>query len=293
MRSAKPLALAAALLVAGDFAHAEEAPRDSVCALPSPAHDSVQVVVTAIARVDSVNVDHPPKLPPDFLMYVVEAVRTHFVPPARLELLSMAGGMPRQPSEWFRPLETKPHHDSATTPLLAVDAYFTINAHGTPTDIRIGHASMAGTLARSVDSAIRAIVPEDYGLVPPGADGARVRVHVDASPIGTKTEQAFFTAWLPVYHLDRAATAPSHPIFPRYPDNFRNMGISDSVSLAFAVGADGHVIPGTIDVLAAHYTGFIDAVVPALLRNTYRPTVAAGCPVTSTVEQAFTFKVGY
>jgi len=264
---------------------------DSICARPPATHDSIRVVVTAIARVDSVNVEHPPKLPPEFLAFVVEAVRTHFVPPARLDLSSMASGMPHPPGEWLPPPSHTEGHEGRTTPLLAVDAYFDINASGTPSDIRIGHASMAGSLAHSVDSAIRAIVPEDYGLIPKGADGARIHFHLEAAPATVATEQPFFTTWLPVYRIEQYPRVRPPVVQPKYPDGARSMGVSDTVLVAFAIGADGRVIPGTVDLLSARFSDFTDAVMPALVANSYQPLVADGCRLTSTVQQAFTFTI--
>lgn len=264
---------------------------DSLCARPPAAHDSVRVVVTAIARVDSVNVDHPAKLSPQFLTFVVEAVRTHFVPPTNLDLASMALGMPRPPAEWLPPPTITERRDSTTTPSLAVDAYFDINASGTPGDIRVGRSTMAGGLARSVESAIRAIVPEDYGLIPKGADGTRIHLRVDVAPASVAIEQPFFTAWLPVYHIDQYPDVKRPSVLPEYPGELRSMGISDTVRVAFAIGADGHVIPKSVDVLAARFRGFAEAAIYALSRDSFQPLVADGCPLTSTVQQTSTFTI--
>ena len=69
------------------------------------------------------------------------------------------------------------------------------------------------------------------------------------------------------------------------------MGISDTVRVAFAIGADGHVIPKSVDVLAARFRGFADAAIYALSRDSFQPLVADGCPLTSTVQQTSTFTI--
>lgn len=272
-------------------AAAQQARGDSACTLPTPAHDSVHVVVTAIATVDSSDRDRLVKLSPTFLAFVVEAVRTHFVPPTNLDLASLAGGMPHPPADWLAPPNWKAPRTTRTTPLLAADAYFTINASGTPGDIRIGHSSMAASLARSVDSAIRAIVPEDYGLVPQNADGVRVHFHLEAAPDSVATDQPFFTTWLPVYRIDQSPRAPKRPVIPTYPVNARDQGVTDTVLVSFAIGPSGRVIPGTIDLLSAHYRDFVDVVASTLRDNVFQPIIAEGCPVTSTVREAFTFEL--
>lgn len=273
-------------------AAAQEVRRDSACALPSPAHDSVHVIVTAIAKVVW-SEDDPRTLPAEFLPYIVEAVRSHFTPPTRLDLAAISGGMPKPPSEWCD--ETPPRAPepgpSRSTPLLAVDAYFTLSLKGAPRDVVIGRASMNDALVERVAAAIAAITPADYGLLPPHADGVRVHLHVAPAPFDTPTEQPFFAAWLPIYQVQHDPSVRHPVVQPEYPSNARALGIGDSVVTSFAIGADGHAIPGTIDILSAHYRDFEEAVVPAILHNSYDPAVAEGCAVPSTVRQVFTFTI--
>lgn len=265
----------------------------SACALPTPAHDSVHVVVTAVAKVDSTNEDDLRTLPTDFLPYVVEAVRIHFTPPARLDLLSLADGMPVPTSRWSDHADMRPAAQGPrrATPLLAVDAYFTLDSKRAPRDVVIGRASMNHALGERIAAAIAAITPGDYGLLPQDADGVRIHLHVGAIPFDTPTEQPFFATWLPVYQVQHLASALPPFTQPVYPSAARSVGVGDSVVTGFVIGADGHAIPGTIDILAARFKDFIDPVVSAILHNRYDPAVAEGCAVSSTVNQYFSFTI--
>lgn len=288
-------ALAAALVLGASAARGESMSRDSVCASPPVPHDSVHVVVTAVAKVDSTLDSRAPALPADFLMYVVEAVRTHFTPPAEMTLGVLGSSMPGPPTTWMHEdllHGPKPFQGPVSVPsALRVDAYFTLNAHGTPRDIRVGHSSLNLPLETGIASAIAAIVPDDYGMIPPNADGTRIHLHVDAAPFDFKTEQPFFATWLPVFRMERPAAAPGNAALPVYPSNARFAGIGDTVLTRFVIDRSGRAIPGSIDISRLHYRDFMDAVVPVILRTKFRPAVVDGCNVASAVGQAFVFTI--
>ena len=78
---------------------------------------------------------------------------------------------------------------------------------------------------------------------------------------------------------------------PRYPESLRSVNVEGQVVMRFIVGADGHVEPGSIEVISSPHKLFSDAVRTSLLNTRYRPAEAGGHSVRQLVEQTFGFKL--
>jgi protein TonB len=88
--------------------------------------------------------------------------------------------------------------------------------------------------------------------------------------------------------VDRAVQVLRVPT-PKYPESLRSVGVQGVVTMRFIVGADGHVEPGSINVMSTPHKLFTDAVRAALLSAHFRPAEAGGQSVRQLVEQSFTF----
>lgn len=84
----------------------------------------------------------------------------------------------------------------------------------------------------------------------------------------------------------------TRPSAPRYPEALRSVNVEGAVVMRFIVSADGHVEPGSIEVISTPHKLFGDAVRVALLNTRYRPAEAAGHSVRQLVEQTFHFRLG-
>jgi hypothetical protein len=281
--------LAGALASVGRPALAQHAAADSACASLDVGRDSVRVLVVAKAAVDSSNVRRrPPKLPPDFLPYVVEAVRMHYTPPATLPLPVMGDAMPDSARPPGTPRPRFPAHPRATR-LLRVDAYFTLARTGPPRDIIVAHYAMSPPLEASVLDAIRALTPDDYGILPRGTD--EVRVHLWMYPalsVDPMQQQPFFTTWLRVYPRPlRAGTR--RVVRPRFPPDALRAGVADTIGAMFVVDEKGRVPFETIKIVHARYREFMQEVADAIRESEYYPATVDGCAVKSFTAQEFFF----
>ena len=90
--------------------------------------------------------------------------------------------------------------------------------------------------------------------------------------------------------VDRAVQI-RRPATPRYPDALKSVGVEGAVAIRFIVGTDGHVEPGSIEVISSPNKLFSDAVRAALLTSRYRPAEAGSRVVRQLVEQSFSFKL--
>lgn len=289
MTSVKIIALAATFALAGNVARAQEARRDSACASLDSGRDSVQVLVVAKAVVDSASPRRrPPTLPPDFLPYVVEAVRMHYTPPPVLPLPVMSYGMPDSAHE---PPTTRSavHRRRRATRLLRVDAYFTLTREGPPQDIVVAHYAMSTPLEASVLNAIRALVPNDYGILPRGAD--EVRVHLWMYPalsVDPMQQQPFFTTWMRVYDAPSDASL-KRQVRPRFPHDALLSGVADTIDAEFVVDETGHAPFETIKITRARYREFMREVATAIAESEYYPALVNGCPVSTFLGQTYYF----
>jgi hypothetical protein len=283
-------ATCAALLLGGTATSGQSGGAKTACTLPPATGDSVHVVAVVAASVLSNAADDGAlhSVPDDALPYVVEAVRMHFSAPATLPLPVIADTMPTAPEQWQRAGRTPRTPPFRVTRLLAVDAYFTIDAHGPPRDIVVAHTALADPLEESMRRALLAVRPADYGLLPPDADGTRIHIHLGVAPADYRTEQPFFATWLTAYRLDRAP-AIQRQVQAIYPPDARQEHVSDSLTAQFVVDETGHAVPGSITITRARYRAFIDAVAPAILNSEYQPAMVNGCPVKYAVQQAFIF----
>jgi protein TonB len=90
--------------------------------------------------------------------------------------------------------------------------------------------------------------------------------------------------------VDRAV-ASTRAAPPRYPESLKSVGVEGVVAMRFIVGADGHVEPGSINVISTPHKLFAEAVRKSLLETRYRPAEAGGHAVRQVVEQTFSFKI--
>lgn len=91
-----------------------------------------------------------------------------------------------------------------------------------------------------------------------------------------------------------AVDAPIEPIAlpsPSYPGVLEAEGMQGEVWAEFVVGADGRVVPESIEALLSDHDLFTESVRRALLRATFRPAMRQGAPVRMPARQRFVFSI--
>lgn len=282
-----------AIALVASTARAESTSRDSTCTIRETGRDSVQVVVVANAEEDTIGSGRRRlRLSPDFLPYVVEAVRMHFRAPSVLPLPVMDASIPNP--GLVSSARGSLVRDSAgrlrvrITRLLAVDAYFTLSSRGAPRDVMVTHLTMSDPFESSIRDAINAIVPDDYGIFPQGAEGARIHLQMHAVPFDPTLAQPFFTTWLSVYTLQAYATA-GHDAHPVFPELARRAYVGDTVDARFVIDETGRVPLDAMEIIRVHYRDFMEPVAHAIARSGYRPAIVDGCPAKTVVYREFIF----
>lgn len=282
--------LAAVIALSASVARADAAAGDSACVIRETGRDSVQVVVVGTAFEDTLGTGHHRlRIPPSLLPYIVEAVRMHFEAPPTLPLpvMDQVAPVPTGDAALFpNAVLTLPRR---VTRLLGVDAYFTLSASGPPHDVAVTHTTMSEPLERSVRNAILAIRPDDFGMLPQGAEGARVELMLSAAPSPTAMQQPFFGTWLKLYTEQSGADVSAHDIKPEFPSAAARVHIADTVDAKFVVDEKGHVPLETITIIRARYGDFIESVAQAIARSRYKPAIVEGCPAASFVYRRFVF----
>jgi TonB family protein len=105
----------------------------------------------------------------------------------------------------------------------------------------------------------------------------------DTLPVDNRTYSA--------KQVDTPATILSDSPVPAYPAAARKKHLSGEVRVAFVVGTDGRVEPGSTRIRASNNVLFSDAVTGALPRMRFKPAEYRGRRVRQNVEQPFTFEL--
>jgi TonB family protein len=179
---------------------------------------------------------------------------------------------------------------------------------------RIGRTLLSGLLRFAVDSTGRLIgaemvVPSGYPALdsilvamvraadsanalpppPPGAPSTSVDVRFETDrgethrgvPLGVAT----FGAW----GLDAQPRVTSVGR-QYYPPELFAAGIGGRVELEFVVGADGRVIPASVQIVSAPHPALADAATRSIRETVFRPATAKGCAVPTLFRQRMNFR---
>ena len=75
-----------------------------------------------------------------------------------------------------------------------------------------------------------------------------------------------------------------------YPPSLRASGVGGRVELEFVVGADGRVVPSSLQVISAPHFDLSTAARTMILETRFQPATARGCAVPNLVRQAINFR---
>jgi hypothetical protein len=130
------------------------------------------------------------------------------------------------------------------------------------------------------------------GILPTGGDAAVDTVVMVMQATMSKRDGAIpiMQVRVPIY---RSETTPAvlQRVEPLYPKEALREGLETRVETAFVIGADGQVIPETIQFTRAAYRDFVEPVRRALIATTFRPAMSGGCAVPMMVRQPFDFRI--
>ena len=223
----------------------------------------------------------------DEVLWMADAIASHFKPPARMDLplwarLTATGLFAAAPG--------------ATAPLgHGLDAFFTLSFRD---DGRLANRDVRITsAAESLNEALRdAILAADSaGAIPALSDtlreaGGRARfrlVNVEGARISAvplmRISVPEIRASSPVKEVKRSAVA-----FPR---NALAANVSDSIDVEFVVDTSGRVSRDLAWPIRSQYLEFFEAFVEALERSTFEPARVGECRVPALVRQRAAFKV--
>jgi hypothetical protein len=179
---------------------------------------------------------------------------------------------------------------------------FTITDAGAVKDLRMLASSLSPAFDQNVAGAVRATATAGLPMWPHGV-GHRaafvLEVQTWPEPDSVRdlgdTTGAVRMRWasvnIPIWHgATRVETGRVRQWLP-YPERARMARVEDSVLVRFVVGADGRIAPGTPYLLHAGYEDFVEVISDQLSSWRFVPTTVGGCPVASTAQQAFRFKM--
>jgi TonB family protein len=184
------------------------------------------------------------------------------------------------------------------------EAMLRLGRDGKAKDVRLVQTTLEPTIDAALVAAVKSTA--DLGLPPEivaaakhaGGGALFVRLEtrvgwVHASARGPDTNRVSVpVAALRVPLIDITAqpkrTKGSNP---QYPDVALANGFDGRVMLLFVIGADGKVVPGTVNLFGQAEREFAQASIDATTRSEFAPAMAGKCPVPVLVMQPFTFKI--
>jgi len=278
--TSRPIGLAAALtLLAAPLAAQSPAP----CAdgaLPATT-DSVRVSIVATVTSRDTGVA---ELPAEYTSKLVSALAPHFQAPAGpFTVLTTLGAAPTLGG-------AAPAAGSVLVPALGTRAFIIVRKDGSVAKLDMITQSMSLDIEDAIEAALHA------------ADSAHT---LPALPDAIKRDS------MPITITLRVAAAADHPAgeltqttLPKYTGvtlpAAQDAGLkaiaypkadipADAVELQFVIDAAGAPLPITFDTEKVSYRESLDAVIDGLPKVKYSPAQVAGCPVSFSVMQTFSF----
>jgi hypothetical protein len=217
-----------------------------------------------------------PRLDARYALEALDALRRHFILPSRLALP-------------FR----VPLDDSTSTMGLAASVDFTAHRDGSADQIRLSRSSYVPALDSAMIDAVRSASRESaFAPFDTSVTGATLPLVLDVAFGLEDTIRAGIDAALIRRARHGKLTLPQ-VIEPQRLPHFANARAAGSnlgfVDMAFAVSAEGRVLPGTVEFRRVTTSTLARAVLDVLPSWRFVPATISGCPVAALVSQSFSF----
>ncbi len=130
----------------------------------------------------------------------------------------------------------------------------------------------------------------DLQSIGAATDGGDVRLHLEWLPDSSDI--------VPLLRMRVAEIVIDEPVkyldgpLPEYPFAQRQQGIEGMAVLRYVVDESGKPVLGTMRVIAASGTGFMNSAITAVSKSRFRPGRTAGCSIPMLVEQVVRFVIG-
>jgi TonB-like protein len=244
------------------------------------ASDTVETIVklTAASR------DPKIALPPNFENFLAQGFRARFKAPSKLPLSVVVGD---------EPCDSLGSRCAGGILNIGAVVYATARANGSLAVTNVVDETLTAGFANSVRSALETMsknrdVPwlEHTDSIP-----LVLTFAPDDQPDTVPEARYVFKAKIPRYDLPFTyAMMPSAGIVPKYPTRAAIGGIEDSVVLAFTVGANGSIVPESLDFVSGNYREFVLSAANAVDEARYHPAHLGDCAVATRIRQRFVFK---
>lgn len=282
------LILFVVLTLHGSASARAQKPTDSRCAFDTAARTRLQSLTVGLSPAGPNLV---PVSGPDEVLWIADAIRAHFEPPAQLSVpvwarISGGIGKPLADSDTIVRVRTVGH---------GLDDFIVLNL--TPAGRLADRKVSVNTASPELNAnLLRAILRADsLGAFTPLSDslrraGGRVRLRIVDHDSGHVRSVPLFRMTFAAIRADSGVRVLAGPQIT-FPRNALRVGVADSIVIGYVVGEDGRYMPGTVHVIRARFLDFIEAVERGLARARFRPALIEGCAVPSAVRQSFSFAI--
>ena len=217
-------------------------------------------------------------------LYIADAIRAHFVPPASLGALPLVGEAPA-----VRARAGEVSRSALRTELVVIR-----RPNGHLREIAWTLQPASGPLGEALVAAVRSAE----------ADGSLAEVHRPAGAKGDDTvalavvttsdsappQLPLMRARVPVYVVDSAPMVVqlTQPI---YPVAARRARVATELTAWFLIGSDAQVIPASVQFTRVDWQDFIEPIRTALATSRFLAAQSGGCRVPFFAQQQFAFEL--
>jgi TonB family protein len=261
-------------------AQSQRPPATTPCAFDTASHSATfvkQLGVVAYRNRDTV---------PDRALTAAfgAVIQPNFVPPPTIGMLAYPGTAPA-PDKAPRPPEFK--SELRRHSVLGV-LHLRVTREGVPQEVSWELITYdPPTENEVVRQLTTASGTADLRSIGAATDGGDVRLHLEWLPDSSDL--------VPLLRMRVAVIVIDEPVkyldgpLPRYPFAQRQQGIEGMAVLRYVVDESGKPVPGTMRVIAASGTGFMNAAIDAISKSRFQAGRTAGCSVPMLVEQVVRF----
>ena len=247
------------------------------CLFDTAAHTIIDTVTVGLLA--AVPKGQPVQMRHDYLL-AAQTIQNFFQRPAQLRL-----------PFWARTVQVRGQGPSITG--LYGYVQFRLDQLGRLADTEI-HVDMSSPdVAESIVAAVRRADSANAFLSPSRDilhDHGIIRLRFGIVPDTGRQSIPMLRLVVPMIVIDSVPTMISFPQLG-YPVALRAAGVGDNVLLQFVVLPDGHIDPGSLDLLQAGYREFAVAAIDGVRRARFRPARIGACAVPTVVSMPVSFKV--